>query len=262
MFRSIGREIREIRVLAVALLCAATLFVYFDALRILAHPLVPGLAHPVLLGLAALCLAMLYADGAAPADNTAGGPWPLSDRRRRRDALKASLLVFAVLAICAKPLGLFHFFQAESSLGSEVVPTAEADRAGDAAAPAGNFVFSIAILAIALLATCAPACAAIHGIRRALPESWRAWRHLYFPLFGAAALAMLALIPSAVLFQPVQAFWVALGDPRHLQHAIDICNRVGPGNIAPRAATATLLLGVVLWIFSRAVARLIEQPPG
>lgn len=266
MFRSIWREIREVRVRAVVLLGAAVVLVYFDAGWLLAKS--PSHSwHAVALGFAALCLAALYADGAAPADRMAGGPWPLSDRRRRFDALKVSLLIFAAVAICGATLAWYQnpdsgFQVSAPTEGGPIVVYRPTSAAEDAMILAGRIARWVFALVVALSALTAPASAALHGFHRTIPEIWVAWRRRFIPLLIATALAALALTPSAMLLQPVEALWSAVSDDHYWQYAFDLCIRAGPSNMGRYAAAATLLLGIVLWSYGRAIARLIERSRG
>lgn len=267
MFKSIGREIRSIPGHVVALFFAAPALIYLDGIYVVAWSFRPGLAHWVLLALSACCLAWLYADGAAPR-----GPWEREHSNRRRDALQATILVLAALVVCAAAHELLAPFQPAAHVetwdaGKSTLTYPEVTGIGDAVALAAGIALSFANLAIMLLGLCAPACAAQHGLGRSMQESWRAWRRCYFRLCGLCMLAWIALIPAFVLALPLQVYWAAagFGSPGHaaqIRLAIDLCNRVGPGNIALGGAAATLLFGIVLWSYSRAVARLIERPRG
>lgn len=270
MFRSIGREIRHLPNHVVALFVAAPVLIYLDAGHVVSHPIYPGFTHLALVGLTALCLMFLYADGSAPA-----GPWERGRSERRHDALRMAVLLLTAVMLCAVALQLLQpllppthvetWSNGQGSHGSLSYP--EIDGVVDLAVVAATICMGVAAFALIVLAICAPACAALHGIRRGLPEAWRAWRRCYFRLFGLCVIAMLALLPSMALFSPLQAYWDAGGffgapDSLRLQLAVDICNRIGPHNIALGAGAATFLVGVIAWAFARAVARLIGQPRG
>lgn len=267
MFKSIGREIRQLPNHVVALFFAAPAFIYLDGVYVVAWSFRPGLAHWVLLALSACCLAWLYADGAAPR-----GPWEREHSNRRRDALQATILILAALVVCAAAHELLAIFQPAAHVetwnaGKSTLTYPEVTGIGDAVALAAGIALSFANLAIMLLGLCAPACAAQHGLGRCMQESWRAWRRCYFRLCGLSMLAMAAASVAMLLFLPLQVYWAAAGfaDPgsaAQMKLAIDLCNRIGAGNTALAGAAATLLFGIVLWSYSRAIARLIEQPRG
>lgn len=267
MFKSIAREICQLPNHVVAMFCAAPVLIYLDGLFVVAWPFRSGLVHWVLLALSAFCLAWLYADGAAPR-----GAWERERSERRRDALRATILIPVALIVCTAAIELIAPLQPAAHVetwddGKSTLIYPELTGIGDVIALAAHVALTLAGLAIALLGLCAPACAALYGLRHCLRESWRAWRRCYFRLCGLCMLAWVALIPAVLLLLPLEAYWAAAaltnpGSARQMQLAIDFCNRIGPGNIALGGAGAAFVLGIVLWSFNRAVARIIEQPRG
>lgn len=265
MFKSIGREIRQLPNHVVALFLAGPALIYLDTAHFVMYPVQPGFAHAVLLALDATCLAWLYADGAAPT-----GPWERRQSKRRRDALRATILISVALVLHAAARELIAPLQPAMHVetwdeGRSTLAYPEVTGIGDVIALAARIVLSVAGLALACIGVCAPACAARYGLRHCLRESWRAWRRCYFRLCGLSMLAMVALIPALLLFMPLADYRAAVrsavDNPSRWQVAIDLCNQIGVRNFALSAAAGMFLIGIAVWSYSRAVARLIEQQP-
>ncbi len=271
MFRSIWREIRSIPGHVLALFLAAPAFVFVGAASVLRHPFAFSLSHAAYLVLATCCLAALFVDGAAPERLQPAGPWQRPYGERRRDALRVTVCVLVALILCGEAIDLLEPLQPATHLeiwddGKSTLSYPEIAGIGDAIAFALKVALSLAGLVLTILGLCAPACAALHGWRRCGLEAWRAWRQHYFSLFALTFLGMLALIPAGFLISPQVEYWRAIGlgtaNAGSLRAAFDICNLFGPARIICGAAAATLLLGIVLWSYSRAIARLIERPRG
>ncbi|HNB28805.1 MAG TPA: hypothetical protein PLR41_17685 [Alphaproteobacteria bacterium] len=271
MFRSIWREVRSTPGHILALLLAAPAFVFVDAGHVLRHPFALSLSHVAYVVLAICCLVALFAEGAAPRQLHSAGPWQRPHGERRRDALRVTVCVLVALILCGEAIDLLEPLQPAMHVetwddGKSTLSYPEITGIGDAIAFALKVALSLAGLVLTILGLCAPACAALHGWRRCGQEAWRAWRGHYFSLFALTFLGMLALIPAGFLIAPLVDYWRAIGSGAvtagSLRAAFDICNLFGPARIIYGAAAATLLLGIVLWSYSRAIARLIERPRG
>lgn len=269
MFRSIWREIRSIPGHVLALFLAAPAFIFVDASHVLRHPFALSVSHVAYVVLAICCLVALFAEGAAPERSQPASPWQRPHGDRRRDALRVTVCVLVALILCSEAIDLLESLQPAMHVeiwddGKSILSYPEITGIGEAIAFALKVALSLAGLVLTILGLCAPACAALHGWRRCGLEAWRAWRQHYFSLFAVTALGMAALVPAGFLVEPLVEYWRAIGlgiaSSGSLRAAFDICNLFGPARIIYGAAAATLLLGVVLWSYSRAVARLIERP--
>jgi hypothetical protein len=267
MFRSIGRTILKLPVHVIVLLASLPVFVYVDAWHVVQNPFFVDVTHVALLAFATLCLIALFADGSAPAGT------------RTRPASFITLALALMFLLIALAADFIEPALPKTIIGTEEYPNGghaswsypDFQSASDIAAFAGNAILTLATLATLVLGICGPACAALFGARRAIPESWRAFRRNYWRIGIGAVVSVFILAPVMILLVPLTAYWDALGfasEPQNLemqakfQLAWEICNQIGPRSIAQSGAAAAFLFGAYLWGVGRLVARLLTKQSG
>jgi len=264
MFRSIGRTILNLPIHVIVLLASLPVFIYVDAWHVVQNPFFVDATHVTLVALAALCLVALFADGSSPKGT------------RRRAAFFVTLALAAIFLLVLLATDLIEPASPQTVVGSDNYPNGiraewsfpDVQSGTDTAAFVVNVILALVACATLVLSICGPACAALFGVGRALPESWGAFRRNYWRIGFGGIISVVFMLPTIALFMPLMTYWEAVGfvdDPHNaelqakFQVAWDICNRIGPRSIAQSGAAAAFLLCTYLWAGGRLIANMLAK---